>query len=179
MKVPIECLRRVAGSNIKCSAPAQRVIALAPHLTELLFTAGAGDRLVGVVEFSDFPVAASGLAPNVGDAFRLDYEAIAALEPDLILGWASGTPTNVLARLRDLGYRVVALEPGRLDAVAEHLRVIGRLVGTAEQAETAAAEYERELLAFAGSLPGRCNPDGFLPGIAPAHADNQWAPPDR
>jgi iron complex transport system substrate-binding protein len=125
-------------------APAQRVIALAPHLTELLFTAGAGDRLVGVVEFSDYPDAARAL-PRVGDAFRLDYEAIAALEPDLILGWASGNPKNVFKRLRELDYRVVALEPGSLDSVADQLRLIGRLTGTSVNADRAATEYEQAL----------------------------------
>ena len=71
-----------------------------------------------------FPSRARAL-PRVGDAFRLDYEVIVALEPDLILGWESGTPANVLARLRELGYRVVALEPSGLDSIADHLRYIG------------------------------------------------------
>ena len=124
--------------------PAKRIIALAPHLTELLFTAGAGDRLVGVVEFSDFPDAATAL-PRVGDAFRLDYEAIAALEPDLIIGWQSGTPVNVLSRLRDLGYRVVALDSSRLDNVAAHLRTIGELAGTVARGNAAAANFELAL----------------------------------
>jgi iron complex transport system substrate-binding protein len=124
--------------------PATRIIALAPHLTELLFTAGAGDRLVGVVEFSDFPDAAVAL-PRVGDAFRLDYEAIAALEPDLILGWESGTPVDVLARLRDLGYRVVALDSAGLDNIADHLRTIGQLGGTEPQGTAAAEDFERSL----------------------------------
>jgi iron complex transport system substrate-binding protein len=124
--------------------PATRIIALAPHLTELLFTAGAGDRLVGVVEFSDFPDAAVAL-PRVGDAFRLDYEAIAALEPDLILGWESGTPVDVLARLRDLGYRVVALDSAGLDNIADHLRTIGQLGGTERHGIAAAEDFERSL----------------------------------
>jgi iron complex transport system substrate-binding protein len=124
--------------------PANRIISLAPHLTELLFTAGAGDRVVGVVEFSNFPETAAAL-PRVGDAFRLDYEAIAALEPDLILGWESGTPVDVLARLRDLGYRVVALDSAGLDNIADHLRTIGQLGGTESQGIAAAEDFERSL----------------------------------
>jgi iron complex transport system substrate-binding protein len=123
---------------------ARRIVSLAPHLTELAYTAGAGDRLVGVVDFSDFPFAAK-LLPRVGDAFHLDYEVIAALEPDLILGWQSGTSANVLNRLRELGYRVVALEPGRLDSIAAHLRIIGVLTGTLPAADSAATEYETQL----------------------------------
>lgn len=124
--------------------PARRIITLAPHLAELVYTAGAGDRLVGAVEYSDFPPELRAL-PRVGDAFRLDYEAIASLEPDLILGWQSGTPGAVLDRLNELGYRVVTLEPGRLDAIAEHVEIIGGLAGTASAAINAAAQYQREL----------------------------------
>ena len=135
---------------------ARRIIALAPHLTELIFRAGAGEYLVGVVEFSDYPGAASAL-PRVGDAFRLDYEAIADLQPDLILGWQSGTPTNVLARLQGLGYRVVALEPGSFNSIAEHLRIIGRLAGTASAAHTAAAEYDQQLKQLRSRYEGTAN----------------------
>jgi iron complex transport system substrate-binding protein len=124
---------------------AERIIVLAPHLAELSYTAGAGDRLVGVVEFSDFPDAATTL-PRVGDAFRLDYEAISALEPDLILGWQTGTPNSVLARLRDLGYRVVALDSRRLDNISANIRTIGRLAGTVSQADAAASEYAQALI---------------------------------
>jgi iron complex transport system substrate-binding protein len=123
---------------------ARRIVSLAPHLTELTYAAGAGDRLVGVVDFSDFPVAAQSL-PRVGDAFHLDYEVIAALEPDLILGWQSGTAANVLNRLRELGYRVVALEPGHLDSITEHVRTIGRLTGKSSAANRVAIEYATEL----------------------------------
>jgi iron complex transport system substrate-binding protein len=131
-------------SHPPANAPAGRIITLAPHLTELAFAAGAGDRLVGAVEYSDYPAAALDL-PRVGDAFRLDYEAIAAMDPDLVFGWRSGTPADVLRRLEELGYRVVALEPERLDSVAEQLRIIGRAAGTVQTAEIAAAEYEGRL----------------------------------
>jgi len=133
-----------ATANSSADQVVRRIVSLAPHLTELTYTAGAGDRLVWAVDFSDFPVAARSL-PRVGDAFHLDYEVIAALEPDLILGWQSGTSANVLNRLRELGYRVVALEPGDLDSIAEHLRTIGRLAGTLSAANRAAIQYEREL----------------------------------
>lgn len=124
--------------------PVRRIITLAPHLTELVFTAGAGDRLVGVVEYSDYPPEAR-LLPRVGDAFRLDYEAVAALKPDLILGWKSGTPAAVVSRLSELGYRVVTLEPGRLQTIAEHIRVIGELADSGPAAAMAADAFEREL----------------------------------
>ncbi len=124
--------------------PANRIISLAPHLTELVYSVGAGDQLVGTVAFSDFPLAALEL-PRVGDAFRLDYEAIAELDPDLVLAWVSGTPQETIERLAQLGHRVVAIESGSLDHVADSLRQIGQLVGTETQAEAAAVAFERSL----------------------------------
>jgi len=126
------------------SQPVRRIITLAPHLTELVFAAGAGDRLVGVVEYSDYPPEAGAL-PQIGDAFRFDYETIAALKPDLLLAWQSGTPVAAVDRLTDLGYRVVSLEPGRLDTIAEQLRFIGQIADSLPAATIAADEYDQEL----------------------------------
>jgi iron complex transport system substrate-binding protein len=126
------------------SPAASRIIALAPHLTELVFSVGAGERLVGVVEYSDFPSAALEI-PRIGDAFRVDYEAIAELDPDLILAWQSGTPREVVDRLGQLGYRIVTIEAGSLDQVADNLRIIGQLVGAGQIAEAAATAFEHSL----------------------------------
>lgn len=123
---------------------ARRIIALSPHLVELSFAAGAGDRLVGVVEFSNEPPAARRL-PRIGDAFRLDYESIAALEPDLVLGWPSGNSPATLERLERLGYRVLPLEPTSLDDIGRHIRLIGRLAGTEDVAEPAAGAFDARL----------------------------------
>jgi iron complex transport system substrate-binding protein len=124
--------------------PAMRIVALSPHLAELAFTAGAGERLVGVVEYSDFPAAARAL-PRVGDAYRLDYEAVVALAPDLVLAWQSGTPADVRGRLRDMGFRVVALDATGLDDLAMQVRRIGVLAGTEAVADAAAARYTERL----------------------------------
>ena len=127
--------------------PARRIVALSPHLVELAFAAGAGPLLVGVVEFSDEPTAARAL-PRVGDAFRLDLEALAATRPDLILGWPSGNSPTTLDRLRRLGYRVVELEPRRLADVGDHIEAIGRLAGTDVQAQKAAGAWREGLSAL-------------------------------
>ncbi len=124
--------------------PASRIITLAPHLTELVYSAGAGDRLVGVVEYSDYPPAALEL-PRIGDAFRLDHEAIAGLAPDLILAWESGTPREVIGRLEQLGYPVRVVKARNLDGVADSLRLIGRLAGTEQQGEASAVVFESAL----------------------------------
>ena len=77
------------GVAVRLAAPAQRIVSLAPHITEVLFAAGAGSRIVGTVEYSDYPEAAQKIR-RVGGYSRLDLEAIAALKPDLVIGWQSG-----------------------------------------------------------------------------------------
>lgn len=138
---------RQAGQADKIQAPTpRRVVTLAPHLTELVFAAGAGDRLVGAVEYSDFPTAARDV-PRIGDSFRLDYEAIASLQPDLILAWQGGNPADVIERLRDLEYRVLALDAASLESVGQNLRQIGAVLGTRDVAEHVAGQFDTDLLA--------------------------------
>ena len=147
-----------AAAPVATDQPAQRIVALSPHLTELAFAAGAGQKLVGVVDFSDHPVEARAL-PRVGDAFRLDLEALAAVNPDLILGWPSGNTPPALDRLRRLGYRVVELEPRRLSDVGEQIEAIGRLAGTEASAHQAASAWRNGLAAlqsqYRNARPGR------------------------
>ena len=94
-----------SGATLRLARPAQRIVTLAPHLAETVFAAGAGDKLVGTVEFSDFPEAVKTL-PKVGGYSRLDLEAIAALKPDLIIGWSSGNAPAHIEKLRALGLPV-------------------------------------------------------------------------
>lgn len=131
-----------------------RIVTLAPHLAELVYAAGAGERLVGVSSYSDYPPPVREL-PAIGDAFRVDYEAIAALAPDLVLSWESGNPAPLVDRLRSLGYRVVAFEAERLAAVADQIELIGELAGTEEAAAAAAAAYRERLASLAASYGGQ------------------------
>jgi iron complex transport system substrate-binding protein len=126
------------------AAPPQRTVSLAPHLTKLAFTAGAGDRIVATVEYSDHPEAARTI-PRIGDAFRVDLERLVALRPDAVLVWDSGNPAPTIERIRALKLPVVAFRTQRLEHVATALREIGRLAGTSETAERAATDYERRI----------------------------------
>ena len=127
-----------AGTTITLVRPAQRIVSLAPHLTELLFAAGAGDRVVGVGAFADYPEAAKRL-PQVGDSAMLDLERIVALKPDLLVVWRDGNSPQQLQRLSTLGIPVYASELGRLADIASTLRRFGRLAGTEAAATTRAA----------------------------------------
>ena len=79
------------GTLVRLAMPARRIVSLAPHLTELVYAAGAGERLVGNVDFGNYP-AAAGRVSRVGSHDRIDLEAVVALRPDLVLGWRSGNP---------------------------------------------------------------------------------------
>jgi iron complex transport system substrate-binding protein len=130
-----------------------RIVSLAPSLTELAYAAGAGDAMVGTVEYSDYPAAARGL-PRVGDAWSVDAEAVLALRPDLVLSWPSGTPAGTVARLRSLGVRVVEIPTFRLADVATALRSVGHIAGTEVVAEQAAQRYEAKIRVLRASHAG-------------------------
>jgi iron complex transport system substrate-binding protein len=121
-----------------------RIVSLAPNLTELVFAAGAGDMLVGTVEFSDFPAAALQIE-RIGDAWRIDLERLLVLRPDLVLAWPSGTPEDTLERIRALGLEVVLLPTYRLEDVPAALRSIGSLTGRNARAAQVALEFERQV----------------------------------
>ena len=125
------------GATLVLRAPAQRIVSIAPHLTELLFAAGAGPRVVAVSAYSDFPEAARRL-PQVGDAVLLDLERIVALKPDLVLVWANGSSPQQLQRLRAAGLPVFSSAARGLPHIAATLRMLGRLAGTEAVAETRA-----------------------------------------
>lgn len=129
-----------AGKHIRLERPAQRIVSLAPHVTELLFAAGAGAQVVGVVAFSDFPPEAASL-PQVGGYSKVDLEAVAALRPDLVVAWKSGNRDAHLDRLRALGIPVFLNEPRSLDDVARSLEQFGQLAGTTDAAAKAAQRF--------------------------------------
>lgn len=143
-----------AGNTVTLAAPARRVISIAPHLTELMFSAGAGDRVVGAVDYSDHPEAAKKI-PRVGDSAQLDLERIVALEPDLILVWLNGNSAQQVRRLQSLGIPVFAGEARHLADIANTLRRLGRLAGTESIAQAQAEKFERAVARLRERYAGR------------------------
>ncbi|WP_310633284.1 cobalamin-binding protein [Paraburkholderia sp.] len=133
-----------AGDTVTLAAPAQRVISLAPHATELIYAAGGGAKLVGTVSYSDYPPAALKV-PRIGDNRALDLERIAALKPDLIVVWRHGNAQQQIDRLRDLHIPLFFSEPHRLDDVATSLTRLGALFGTDTTAQAAANAYRHDI----------------------------------
>jgi iron complex transport system substrate-binding protein len=142
------------GHAVVLAHPAQRIVALAPHLTELVYAAGAGRQLVAVGRFSDYPPEARA-KPVISDAFAVDFEALTKLKPDLILVWGSGTPERVKSKLRSLGLPVYEIEIRNVAGLADTLRSIGRLAGTEGVAQARAQAITSDWAALQASYAGR------------------------
>ncbi|MGO4763495.1 cobalamin-binding protein [Cupriavidus sp. 2KB_3] len=133
-----------AGNTVTLAQPARRIVSLAPHVTELLYAAGGGDRIVGTVSYSDYPPQARDL-PRVGDNKALDLERIAALKPDLIVVWRHGNAQKQTDRLRALGLPLYLSEPRKLASIPENLEKLGKLMDTGPVATRAAADFRQQV----------------------------------
>lgn len=142
------------GSRVTLPAPAQRVISLAPHVTELAFAAGGGARLIAVDENSDYPAAAKAL-PKAGSFRAIDLERIVAAKPDLLLVWLHGPSARQLEPLRQLGIPLFYSQPKRFADIPSNLRRIGQLLGSSAQAEQAARRFEQDLAALRQQQQGK------------------------
>lgn len=147
-------LRDDTQTEVRLPAAAKRIVSLAPNITEVVYAAGAGDKLVGTVEFSDYPAAARQL-PRVGSYARVDVEAIAALKPDLVLAWDSGNPPASVAQLRKLKIPVFVVEPKHIADIARDIERYGQLAGTGTAAQAAAAAFRQRLAALQTRYAGR------------------------
>ncbi|RYE99968.1 MAG: cobalamin-binding protein [Oxalobacteraceae bacterium] len=142
------------GNTVTVQKPAQRVISLAPHVTELLFAAGGGSHVVGVVAYSDFPEAAKQV-PQVGSNRELDLERIIALKPDLFVVWRHGSSERQIEMVRKLGVPVYHSEPHKLEDIPASLLKLGQLMGTDAVARPAAADLSRQLVSLRAKYANR------------------------
>ena len=142
------------GAEVTLKQPAQRIISMAPHATELLFAAGGGSRIVGAVSYSDYPEAAKKI-PNIGDNRDVDVERIIALKPDLIVVWRHGSSDKQVAQLRKLGIPLFYSEPAQLQDIPASVVKLGKLMGTEREANPVAADLQKTLNALTDKYAGR------------------------
>jgi iron complex transport system substrate-binding protein len=143
-----------AGRSVTLARPAQRVISMSPHVTELLFAAGGGARIVGAMNFSDYPLAAKKI-PLIGSNSQIDIERVIALRPDLLIVWQSGNTARQLEQLERLGIPVFRSEPRHLDQVADSIVRFGQLLGTEAVARGAAADFRQRIATLAARYSKR------------------------
>lgn len=130
------------GRSVTIRARPQRIIAMAPSITEILFALGAGDRIVGVDTYSDYPEAARNL-PRIGDLLNPNYEAMVAARPDLV--FAIGGSRKMWEKLDAAGVPVVVLQPASLRQVMQAIELVGRVIGASAEAARVVREMERQL----------------------------------
>lgn len=140
-----------AGLNSVQATPSDshklRIIALAPHLVELLYELDAQNQIIATSTFSDYPEAAKTI-PRVGDHSRLQIEKIIQLQPDLILAWQGGSPADDLDRLKAYGLKIAYSNPKQLEDVAFELRWLGKLLGKQALGNKLADDYLARLTAL-------------------------------
>ncbi|GGC72426.1 cobalamin-binding protein [Undibacterium terreum] len=133
-----------AGNTITLQKPAQRVISLSPHVTELIYAAGAGDRIVATVKYSDYPPAAKDI-PRVGDNRQVDIERVIAMKPDLLIVWMHGAFERQLEPLKKSGIPYFFSDPRKLEQIPETLLKMGAMFGTEKQAQLAANDFRQQV----------------------------------
>jgi iron complex transport system substrate-binding protein len=139
------CVRDALNQKVCLAEPAQRIVSLSPGATELLFSAGAGEKVVAVSAWSDYPPEAENL-PQVGDSNRLDLEAIVSLAPDLVVAWVDGNSRSQLERLSDLGISVFWLAPRTFDDIAAAVSDLALLTGSLDLGNERAEAFRAEIV---------------------------------
>nr|ADI22170.1 ABC-type Fe3+-hydroxamate transport system, periplasmic component [uncultured gamma proteobacterium HF0200_24F15] len=135
------------GKTVTLPKPATRIISMAPNLTEILFHIGAGPQIVGVVEFSDFPLEALELT-QIGSSNQVNIEAILALRPDLVVSWESGNQKKDLATLEQLGLPTFRTEPRTLDDIASLMKRLGKLTGSPDRGDALSSSFLKSTAAI-------------------------------
>jgi len=159
-----------AGKTISLSQKPARIVSLSPGATELLFAAGAGDRIVGTVIGADAPDAAKKIV-RLGDANALKYERLKALKPQVIVVWRDMTHELVLESLQKLRLPIYQVSLRNFDDMPGSIRRLGQLAGTETAAESAARQVEARI----ASLPKR--PDAKVAATNPALFFMMWDVP--
>lgn len=129
-----------SGRTVEMKKAAQRIISLAPHVTESLFAAGAGNKIVGAVSYSDYPEEAKKI-PRVGGYPSLNLEKIVSLKPDLVIAWTSGNSPKHIEKLISLGLTVFMSEPRYPEDIAKTIQRFGILAGTNDIASKSSKDF--------------------------------------
>ena len=141
------------GQRVTLAHAPARIVSLAPGATEMLFAAGAGERLVATVNFSNEPAEARRV-PRIGDVTAVDMERLVALHPDLVVAWPGGGNPAQLERIAQLGIPIYRQQVNRLADLPASLRRLGALGANPAVAEQAAAALQKELARIAREYGG-------------------------
>ena len=142
------------GQEVRLDQPTQRIVSLAPNITEVLFHIGAGEQIVGADEYSNYPEAAKQIT-RVNNHAAANYELILSLQPDLVIAWQSGNGDKIINQLRKLGIPVFVVETRQMEAIPSLFRRFGQLTGQGETAELRAQEFSQRLKTLRAAQTGK------------------------
>ncbi len=148
----------LGSANLQASTNKQqlRIVALAPHIVENLYTIGAGEQIVGTVEYADFPKAANKI-PRLGGHQGIQTEKLLALQPDLVLAWNSSSHADELAQIKRMGISVLYSEANEVEKVPNELLRLGKLTGREDAAKHAATEFQQKLDTIKAKQQGKAS----------------------
>lgn len=149
------------GREVVLEGPPQRIVALAPSLTEILYALGLGQRVVGVTAFSDYPPEAS-QKPKVGSYARVNVERVLSLGPDLILATKDGNKPRTVRLLERAGIPVFVVNPRNVREALETLSRLGDVCGIPEAGRRLEAGLRKRMEAVRRTIEGLARPLVFL-----------------
>lgn len=121
----------------------QRIISLAPAITETLFALGAGERVVGVTNYCNYPEAAKKL-PNIGDFAMIDFEKVISFKPDLVIATTDGNPREAIEKIQSLGIATRVVHGKSFANLLASVSAIGEAIGSEEEAKKLLSGLRRQ-----------------------------------
>jgi iron complex transport system substrate-binding protein len=149
------------GRSVQVPALPQRIVSLAPSVTEVLFALGAGERVAGITSYCDYPPEAK-LKPAVGDTLRPSLEKMVTLKADLVIISTSSQVEASVQRLEELGIPVYVSNPRSIDGVLESIDKIGDLIGIRERARELTDELRARIATVEARVAGTGLPSVFV-----------------
>ncbi|WP_461834805.1 ABC transporter substrate-binding protein [Desulfothermus sp.] len=135
----------LSGTVITVPFYPKRIVSLAPSITECLFEIGAGDRVVGVTQFCNYPEQVKRL-PKVGSYISPSIEKILALKPDLCIATKDGNPKHIVFKLKEIGIKVFVVDPRDIESLFSTMLVLGEIVGCEKQAKAVVERLKKDVL---------------------------------
>jgi iron complex transport system substrate-binding protein len=150
------------GDKTSLTAYPQKIVSVAPSATELLFAIGAGDKVVAVTDYDDYPYdfsawIAAGNMSSIGDFTNPNLEVITALDPDLIVA-TGGVQEDSVGTLRNLGYKVLVLDPTSVDGILYDIELVGNATGLRAEATALVNNITNRIAAVENTVANATKP---------------------
>lgn len=149
------------GRDVHVTAQPQRIVSLAPSVTEILFALGAGDRVIGVTSYCDFPPEAR-LKESVGDTLKPSVERIVALRADLVIVSTASQVESSVQKLEELGIPVYVSNPRSVEGVLESIDKMGELIDVRDVARELTRKLRSRILSIESRAVGPAPPSVFV-----------------